>query len=219
MSSMKKTILVSVAVAAALVLVFSALNLFVLLRTDKYIVSAPALDSEGYDCILVLGAGIREDGTPSDMLKDRLITAIGLYKLGVSDTIFLSGDRSGDHYDEVAVMKSFCLENSIPENSLVCDYIGYSTYESIHNVRVAEYDKIVVVTQEYHLSRAIYIAQKMDIEAHGISADVRTYRGQFARDVRESFARIKDIVKTNTTNGVFRFLGISPYCSENKGRV
>ena len=216
---MKKAILVSVAVAAALVLVFSALNLFVLLKTDKYIVSAPELDSEGYDCILVLGAGIREDGTPSDMLRDRLITAIGLYRLGVSDTIFLSGDRSGDHYDEVAVMKSFCLENGIPENSLVCDYIGYSTYESIHNVRYAEYDKIVIVTQEYHLSRAIYIAQKMDIEAHGISADVRSYRGQLARDIRESFARIKDIVKTNTINGVFRFLGISPYYSENKGSV
>ncbi|MBQ7384599.1 MAG: YdcF family protein [Clostridia bacterium] len=193
---MKKAILVLSAVAAALVLVFSAFNLFVLTKTDKYILSAPELKGTDYDCILVLGAGIRDDGTPSDMLKDRLTTAIGLYKLGYSRTLLLSGDRSGDHYDEVAVMKKFCIENGVPEENIVCDGKGYSTYESVDNTRgVGKYRKIIIVTQEYHLSRAIYIAQRMGLEAHGICADVRSYRGQLIRDVRECFARMKDVIK------------------------
>ncbi len=193
---MKKVFLVVIASLAFLVIIFSSLNIYLLLYTDKYIVSVPDLDEEGYDCILVLGAGIKDDGTPSDMLQDRLTTAVGLYKLGYSDTLLLSGDRSGDHYDEVAAMKKFCIENGIPEESIVCDGEGYSTYESVFNMRSMEiYGKVIIVTQEYHLSRAVYMAERMDIEVNGISADVRSYRGQFARDIRESFARIKDIIK------------------------
>ena len=193
---MKKAILISVAVMAALVIVFSAFNIFVLVKTDKYILSAQELDQTEYDCILVLGAGIRDAETPSDMLRDRLTTAIGLYKLGYSKTLLLSGDRSGDHYDEVAVMKKFCIENGIPEENIVCDTKGYSTYESVYNtLNSGEYKKIIVVTQEYHLSRALYIAQRMGGEAYGICADVRSYRGQLLRDVRECFARMKDVIK------------------------
>ncbi|MBO5415713.1 MAG: YdcF family protein [Clostridia bacterium] len=193
---MKKAVLILIAAMAALMLVFSAFNVFVLTKTDKYILSAPELDKAKYDCILVLGAGIKDAETPSDMLRDRLTTAIGLYKLGYSKTLLLSGDRSGDHYDEVAVMKKVCLENGIPEEAIICDGKGYSTYESMDNTRNAgEYKRIIIVTQEYHLSRAVYIAREMGFDAHGICADVRSYRGQLVRDVRECFARMKDVVK------------------------
>ena len=146
-----------------------------------------------YDCILVLGAGLRSDGSPSDMLADRLDVAIDLYRKGVSDVILLSGDRSGEEYDEVSSMTRYCIAFGIPAEAIVEDGKGYSTYESMLNLKNnGEYKSVVVVTQKYHLYRAIYIAEKMGISAHGADAALRIYRGQLFRDVREVAARTKD---------------------------
>lgn len=146
-----------------------------------------------YDCILVLGAGLRSDGSPSDMLADRLDVAIELYEKGVSKVIILSGDRSGEDYDEVSSMVRYCLAAGVPEEAIVEDGKGYSTYESIYNTKIdGSYKKILVVTQRYHLYRAMYIAEKMGLEADGADAALRSYRGQLFREVREIAARTKD---------------------------
>ena len=146
-----------------------------------------------YDCILVLGAGLRSDGTPSDMLRDRLRGAIELYDMGVSDTVILSGDRSGEDYDEVSAMRKYCISEGVPEEAIVCDYEGYSTYESMKNVLSdGKYQRVIVVTQKYHLYRALYIAEDMGVEASGFCADYNTYRGQIFREIRELAARVKD---------------------------
>ena len=153
------------------------------------------LDAEPpYDCILVLGAGLRSDGSPSDMLSDRLRGAIELYEQGISSVIVLSGDRSGEDYDEVSAMAAYCLEAGVPEEALVLDPIGYSTYESVVNTVEAGYSRFVVVTQRYHLYRALYIAEGLGAEAVGFSADYRSYRGQAVRDAREVVARVKDFL-------------------------
>lgn len=189
---MKKFVLVFVAALALLTIIISALNIFIIEKTSSYI----DFEKKQYDCILVLGAGLRADGTPSDMLADRLSLAISLYKLGYSDIVLLSGDRSGEEYDEVSAMKAYCVDNGVPEENILCDNIGYSTFESIYNTKsFKEFEKILIVTQGYHLHRALYIARKMDIEAYGAASDPREYRGQIVRDVRESFARIKDFFK------------------------
>ena len=149
-----------------------------------------------YDCILVLGAGLRNDGTPSDMLADRLETAINLYNEGYSDILLLSGDRSGDHYDEVYAMKEYCLSKGIPESDIICDNLGFSTYESLYNTaQIKDADSIIIVTQKYHLYRALYIGEKMGLEVCGVSADIRSYRGQIFREIRETLARAKDFYK------------------------
>lgn len=163
-----------------------------ILRIGKSAVCTEFASGEAYDCILVLGAGLRSDGSPSDMLSDRLKRAVELYQRGVSDTLVLSGDRSGDSYDEVSAMAEFCVERGIPETAIVRDFFGYSTYESVHNTLAMGYDRFVVVTQEYHLYRALYIARGMDAEAVGFAADYRTYRGQVFREIREAVARVKD---------------------------
>ena len=148
---------------------------------------------ERYDCILVLGAGLRSDGSPSDMLADRLDVAIGLYEEGVSDVILLSGDCSGEDYDEVSAMEEYCLSFGVPEEAIVKDGKGYSTYESMLNTKNSGgYDRIIVVTQRYHLYRALYIAEEMGMSADGADAALRTYRGQIFRDIREIAARTKD---------------------------
>ena len=153
-----------------------------------------------YDCILVLGAGVKADGTPSHMLEDRLRGAVALYEAGVSEVVLLSGDNSGEDYDEVTVMENYCLEHGIPSEAIVRDDIGFSTSESVYNtVRTLGYKNILVVTQEYHLYRAMYMIKRMGAEADGFGTDYREYFLQIKRDVREYFARCKDFVKVNTS--------------------
>ena len=151
-----------------------------------------------YDCILVLGAGVRPDGTPSHMLEDRLRGAVALYEAGVSDVLLLSGDNSGEDYDEVSAMVKYCLEHGVPENAIVRDDIGFSTSESVYNtVRTLGYRDIIVVTQEYHLYRAMYMIKRMGADADGFATDYRAYSMQIKRDVREYVARCKDFLKVN----------------------
>ena len=151
-----------------------------------------------YECILVLGAGVRADGTPSHMLEDRLRGAVALYEAGVSDVLLLSGDNSGDDYDEVSAMVRYCLEHGVPENAIVRDDIGFSTSESVYNtVRTLGYRDILVVTQEYHLYRAMYMIKRMGADADGFATDYRAYSMQIKRDVREYVARCKDFLKVN----------------------
>jgi vancomycin permeability regulator SanA len=153
---------------------------------------------KSYDCILVLGAGVRPDGTPSHMLEDRLRGAVALYKAGVSDVLLLSGDNSGEDYDEVSAMVKYCLENGVPESAIVRDDIGFSTSESVYNtVKILGYSDIIVVTQEYHLYRAMYMIKRMGAEADGFATDYRAYSMQMKRDVREYVARCKDFLKVN----------------------
>lgn len=192
---LKRILLICLCLVLLIALVPALINLYVISSTKKHIYSELSQENvkTKYDCILVLGAGIRNNSTPSDMLKDRLDTAIELYENGVSDIMFLSGDRSGEEYDEVTVMRKYCIEAGIPEAAIICDYEGYSTYESVLNLwEDGRFESIVIVTQSYHLYRALYIAKSFDIYSDGVSSDVRSYRGQSIRSIREYAARVKD---------------------------
>ena len=145
------------------------------------------------DCILVLGCLVRSDGAPSDMLSDRLQMGITLYELDVSLKLLMSGDHGSVDYDEVNVMKQVAIDAGVPSSDIFMDHAGFSTYESMRRARdVFGADKIVIVTQEYHLYRALYVADALGIEAYGVASDYRTYVGQWRRDVREVLARNKD---------------------------
>ena len=148
-----------------------------------------------YDCILVLGAGVRDDGTPSDMLYDRVSVACDLYKAAGEEGIplLMSGDHTGN-YNEVGVMKSLAAELGVPTEDIFLDHEGYSTYESLYRAKaVFGAKKIVIVTQEYHLHRALHIARELGLEAVGVSAHLRPYRKQKVYGVREVLARFKDL--------------------------
>ena len=145
------------------------------------------------DCILVLGCGIRDDGTPSAMLRDRLIQGIALYKAGAAPKLLMSGDHGQTDYDEVNVMKQYAIDAGVPSEDIFMDHAGFSTYESIYRAKeIFGVDNILIVTQEYHLYRAIYTAGQFGMEVSGVSADLDTYSGQFVRDAREVLARCKD---------------------------
>lgn len=146
-----------------------------------------------FDCILVLGAGLKKDGSLSNMLEDRVSTSVELYSHGVSERILMSGDHSGD-YNEVGAMKNAAVESGVESSHVFLDHEGYSTYESLWRVKeVFGAERVLIVSQEYHLYRAIYIADQLGIEAYGVSADTREYSKRIYRELREMLARFKDL--------------------------
>jgi len=147
-------------------------------------------------CILVLGAGLSSDGTPSPMLKDRLDAGISLYLAGVAPKLLLSGDHGKKYYDEVNAMKKYALEAGVPPDDLFLDYAGFSTYESMYRAKVIfKVKRMVIVTQRYHQYRALYTAKGFGIESFGFSSDQQIYSGQASRDFREFLARNKDFIQ------------------------
>ncbi len=147
-------------------------------------------------CIIVLGAGIKTADEPSDMLKDRLDTAIMLYKAGVAKKILLTGDNGTVQHNEIHVMLLYMRRAGIPDEVLFCDHAGFSTYDSMYRAQsIFCVKRAVVVTQSYHLYRALYIAEGLGIDVQGAASDQCSYTGWFYRDAREVVARIKDIGK------------------------
>lgn len=192
----KKLVLSLVCLAVLCACVVMIINCFVVLKTkDRIITTREALDLTDVDCILVLGAGVR-NGAPSAMLRDRIDGGVELYLAGASPKIIMSGDHGRKDYDEVNVMKDEAIAAGVPSADVFMDHAGFSTYESMYRAKeIFGADKIIIVTQQYHLYRSIYIAEQLGIEAYGVSADPRRYRGAVYRELREVLARNKDVVK------------------------
>ncbi len=145
---------------------------------------------------LVLGAKIHKNGTPSKVLQDRLSSALELYKKGIVKRFLLSGDHSRKRYNEVGEMKKYLLKNGVKSEDLFLDHTGFNTYSSI--VRAKEIflvTNLIIVTQKFHLPRAVYIARKKEMLAYGHIADRRNYPEMKYYVLREYFARIKSFVE------------------------
>lgn len=172
------------------------INFFVVAKTkSKILTEEQAKELEDVDCILVLGAGIWGQN-PSPMLEDRLLQGISLYQNGVSQKIIMSGDHGSDNYDEVNVMKRYATERNVKSEDVFMDHAGFSTYDSMYRAKdIFEAKKIVIVTQKYHMYRAIYVAEQLGLEAYGVNSDPQTYAGQTMRELREILARDKDWFK------------------------
>lgn len=185
-------------ISAAVLLAAAAFvpNFIVIKKTESNIVTLEeAAELSDVDCAVILGAGVRE-GKPTPMLRDRLLVGIDLYKSGAVKKLIMSGDHGSTDYDEVNIMKSFAVDRGVPDEDIFMDHAGFSTYETIYRAReIFEADNIIIVSQKYHLYRALYIAEKLGIKSVGVSADLDTYRGQTKRDLREILARDKDFFK------------------------
>lgn len=145
------------------------------------------------DCVVVLGCQVRSDGSPSHMLEDRLKRSVALYQTGAAPKLLMSGDHGRQEYDEVDTMKRYAVDAGVPSADVFMDHAGFSTYETMYRAKeIFGAKKILIVTQQYHLYRALYIARELGLEAYGVSADYRRYSGQLSRDIREILARVKD---------------------------
>lgn len=161
--------------------------------TAKILSPQEAAQLQDVDCILVLGCLVNGDGVPSDMLHDRLRQGVELYHLGAAPKILMTGDHGRTNYDEVDAMKTYAVNEGVPSADVFMDHAGFSTYESMYRAKeVFKAKKIIIVTQEYHLYRAVYIARSLGIDAYGVTSDYNWYLDQFKRDVREVLARVKD---------------------------
>ena len=174
--------------------VLLGINAHVKASAGNYILSAEDASAlSDVDCILVLGCGVRDDGTPSDMLRDRLLRGIELYELGAAPKLLMSGDHGRTTYDEVNIMKGFAVDAGMASSSVFMDHAGFSTYDTVCRAKeIFQAQKVIIVTQTYHLYRAMYIAKQIGLEAYGVAAEYRQYGGQLARDIREVLARVKD---------------------------
>lgn len=198
MKRIKKLLFVCLICTLVGILAFVSVNIYVISYSSKYIVSAEeSMNIENVDCTVILGAHVKQDGRPSLMLESRLDKGIELYEAGVSDKILMSGDHGQHEYDEVNNMMNYALENTdIPKENIFLDHAGFSTYESAYRAKeIFEVDKAIIVTQKYHLCRAVYTARKNGIEAYGVQADDYMWPGMFYYEFRESLAIFKDFWK------------------------
>jgi vancomycin permeability regulator SanA len=199
-------------VAAALVV--GVTNLVVILSVRDRVVTTEeaasvAASAGKFPCAEVLGAAIWGD-RPSPILAGRIDAGMALVRAGATDILLFSGDNGTNEYNEVAAMKRYAVENGdaygVDEDNIYLDYAGFSTYDSMYRLRdVFNADRALIVTQEYHLYRALYIADRLGIEAYGVAARARE-SGQMSRDAREIFARTKDFFYI-LTNQQPKYLG------------
>ena len=161
------------------------------------------------DAILVLGAYVFPNGTVSTMLNDRLTAGYELYEQGKAPKLIVSGDHGQTDYDEVNSMKNFLKDKGVPNEDVFMDHAGFSTYESVYRARdIFKVQKVIIVTQEYHLMRAVYVARALGLEAYGVASDRHDY-GQAMKiyNIREIAARNKDFLWTNVFKPKPTFLG------------
>ena len=194
---MKKPLKAAIAalagIAAAGLCAMLGINAYVKNSVSDMIVTSEDAKDFGADCIVILGCKVKEDGQPSDMLRDRLQRGIELYRLGAAPKIIMSGDHGRKNYNEVGTMKQYAVEAGVPSSDVFMDHAGFSTYETVYRAKeIFGAKKVIIVTQKYHLYRALYIAKSLGLDAVGVDSDLETYRGQLKRDVREVLARCKD---------------------------
>jgi len=188
----KRILIICLALALAGILAVSAINITMCSAGSKRL-RTEADTFEKADCIMVLGCQVKADGSLSHMLEDRLKRGVALYKAGAAPKLLMSGDHGQVSYNEVAAMKQYAIDQGVPSEDIFMDHAGFSTYESVYRARdIFQVERIIIVSQEYHLYRALHVAQALGLESWGVASDYRTYSGQSVRDIREVLARVKD---------------------------
>lgn len=191
---MKKLIIVLLCLAVVGVTALLIVNAHIKTVGGKNIITAsPATELGDIDCIIVLGCQVKSDGSLSHMLRDRLISGIALYNSGAAPKLLMSGDHGQKDYNEVGAMKNYAIAEGVPSEDVFMDHAGFSTYETVYRAKeIFGAKRVIIVTQRYHLHRALYIAEKLGLEAYGVPADLNVYAGQSMRNFREVLARNKD---------------------------
>lgn len=195
-------LLILVLIAAGL-----AINAYVKVSANKYIYYPQEVPRA--DAILVLGAYVYPDGTMSPMLADRITVGYRLYEKAKAPKILVSGDHGRKDYDEVNTMKTYLKQQGIPAQNVFMDHAGFSTYESLYRARdIFKVKKIIIVTQHYHLMRAVFIARELGLEAYGVSSDLHNYGDVMLQyELREIAARNKDFFMCRVLKPKPTFLG------------
>lgn len=190
---MKRLTKIGIGIAAVITIAVLAIVADVQsIKSGALLKPEPGMRSE---ITMVLGASVNEDGTPSDALRDRLQVAVDLYTHGNTQKIFLSGDDGEYHSDEIDAMKKFVLDHGVPAEDTLVDGKGYRTYESCkHFAQVSEQEQassLIVVTQRFHMARALYLCEHLGAGTFGITSDLESYRSIAYFWARDLLASVK----------------------------
>ncbi|MEI7603570.1 MAG: ElyC/SanA/YdcF family protein [bacterium] len=183
----KKILLACLAITLLIFFIITILNVYYDAKYKDLVKNISDIESvDSRYTALVLGAGISSDGGPSKMLQDRLDTGYNLLKMGKVSKLILSGDNRQENYNEPEVMKNYLLKRGIPEYKLVADYAGRRTYDSCYRAKVIfGQSRLFVVTQDFHINRAVFLCKSMGIDTIGIRADMESYPGVWTNIVRD----------------------------------
>ena len=184
-------------------------NAVVIHQAEHYIFDIDELDSLDHaDCVLVLGARVYDNESLSPILKDRVDCALAIYNAGKTDKLLFSGDHGQKDYDEVNAMMDYAVEKGVPKEDIFLDHAGFSTYESVYRARdVFLVSDVIIVTQKFHLSRAVYNAQALGLNVSGVNSDPRVYANAKFDALRETLARVKDFFYVNIFVPEPKYLG------------
>lgn len=191
-------------IGVVMALLVALVYLIIRLGTDSYITKNEEKLPHVRTAI-VLGAGVLKGGELSEILKDRMDTTVGLYEKGLIDVILVTGDDGSSLYNEVNPSRDYLMSKNVPSEAIFLDHAGFDTYSSMYRAReVFLVNKAIIVTQSFHLPRAVFIARKLGIEAYGIPSDQHTY--SVKNNIREFLANIKAVVDI-MYNRVPKYLG------------
>lgn len=169
------------------------INIKVVNSTSEYILTIDEAQQKDIEVAIVLGAGVYSDGSLTPMLQDRMDYGIDLYKNGKVKKLLLTGDHGQVEYNEVSAMMNYAVEQGVLSDDIFLDHAGFSTYDSMYRAKeIFGVEKAIVITQDFHLARALYIGRELGVEVYGVASNPREYSSVQYNWIREYFARIKD---------------------------
>ena len=158
--------------------------------------------------VMVLGASVYSDGTPSPILKERLLHAYEMYKEKKAEKIIVSGDHGTQNYDEVNTMKNYLLELGVNDEDIFMDHAGFDTYDSMYRAKeIFKVSSLIVSTQDFHIKRAVYIANKLGIKAYGYPCEDKEKYSMTYLNARESLAKVKAVIETDILKRKSKYQG------------
>jgi len=186
----------SVMLLLLFLLIVGGINFYMQISTEDQMLSRQeACALEDRQCILVLGGSVLSPTQPGMMVQARLDEAIALYEEGAAPKLLMSGDHRASDYNEVGTMKYYAISLGVPSEDVFLDHKGLSTYESMYRAKeVFGCKQIIVVTQPYHMARAIYIGKALGMDVVGVACETPFDEKQEWREAREIFARVKDFI-------------------------
>ncbi|MBO5786452.1 MAG: YdcF family protein [Clostridia bacterium] len=172
-------------------------NIIVIASAKQNVVSfEEAVELGDIDCIIVLGAGVKPDGTMSNLLYERTLCGAELYLKNASERLLLSGDHSRADYNEVGAMKEYMVSRGIDKSAVFTDHAGFDTYDTMYRAKeIFKAKRVIIVTQGFHLSRAVFIAKALGLDAYGVDCDTGRFGRNPMNDLREIAARPKYVLE------------------------
>ena len=191
---MKKLLKLLLKLILAAVIAVAFMNLTVLLTTASRVISVEEAEEKSTDSVLVLGAAVWGN-EPSPMLRQRIEKGMEVFNTSDAGCLLMSGDGRAKNYNEPSTMARYAIENGIEEQYVIQDPYGIRTYDSMWRAKyVLGYDSVIVITQAYHLNRAIYIGKAMGLEVYGVACDSGILNAGLYNNSREIVARCKDFI-------------------------